>query len=335
MKIDFEKVAEVLEKSPKKIKDLMFSDKLGEKVNKIASENNLNEENTLKLFDEIGYLILGLKSIDKFYDSLVSLGIEKNTAISITKKVRDNILNEISFEQKDNIMDKNKIIEKITPTMQKVDNVELDGNSKNKVKKIAEKFNLDKNKISILKNEISKVVSGAESQENFRENIKTKLELDSNMIDWIVEDVEKNIFEPIKAPIEQTWQKMVSEEEEPAAEPAGGSMNYESRIMEENIKKPTENVADTESYSTPKEKVDYKKTAPSVSFEQSILNQARAMQPAKPATASAGGSMNYESRIMNGKEEKPDNLPSEEIEQKPIETPDYKTGQDPYREPIG
>lgn len=71
------------------------------------------------------------------------------------------------------------------------------------------------------------------------------------------------------------------------------------------------------------------------SFEQIILNQAMAMQPARPAGL-AGGSMNYESGIMNGKSEPPNNLPTE----KPVESrsnigvPNYG-GSDPYREPIG
>lgn len=64
------------------------------------------------------------------------------------------------------------------------------------------------------------------------------------------------------------------------------------------------------------------------SFEQIILNQARAMQPARPAD---GGIMNHEARIMNEKKEPPNNLPIGD-ESKPIH--DYKSGDDPYREPV-
>ncbi|MFA6405559.1 MAG: hypothetical protein WCW46_02325 [Candidatus Paceibacterota bacterium] len=65
------------------------------------------------------------------------------------------------------------------------------------------------------------------------------------------------------------------------------------------------------------------------SFEQIILNQARAMQPAKQAD---GGIMNYESRSMNGKEEKPANLPVENTGSKVIHN--YIGESDPYRESI-
>ena len=78
------------------------------------------------------------------------------------------------------------------------------------------------------------------------------------------------------------------------------------------------------------------------SFEQIILNQARAMQPARPVD---GRVMNHESRIMGGAKGAPDNLPTNEPQQQreSVGVPDYSTsehkvhdykpGADPYREP--
>ena len=66
------------------------------------------------------------------------------------------------------------------------------------------------------------------------------------------------------------------------------------------------------------------------SFEQIILNQARAMQPARPKDET-GGIGNNEYGIMEEKKEPPINLPTGEAP-KPVH--DYKEGGDPYREPL-
>lgn len=93
--MDFQKVAEAIEKASKEIKDLMFSVELGEKVTDIAFENNLEEEVALKLSDEVGYVILGLKSRTSFFDSLAEIGIDKNVASSVAKEVELKIFSEL------------------------------------------------------------------------------------------------------------------------------------------------------------------------------------------------------------------------------------------------
>lgn len=93
--MDFQKVTEAIEKSSPEIKNLMFSVGLGEKVTDIAFENNLDEEIALKLSDEVGYVILGLKSRTSFFDSLVEIGIKKNVASSIAKEVELKIFSEL------------------------------------------------------------------------------------------------------------------------------------------------------------------------------------------------------------------------------------------------
>lgn len=60
------------------------------------------------------------------------------------------------------------------------------------------------------------------------------------------------------------------------------------------------------------------------SFERIILNQAKAMQPAREA-GSGSQQPAPSSRV-------PDNLPTEDLKPKPT-TPNY-SGQDPYREPV-
>lgn len=64
------------------------------------------------------------------------------------------------------------------------------------------------------------------------------------------------------------------------------------------------------------------------SFEQIILNQAKAMRPARPA----GGIQNPEAGIQ-GKTNAPTNLPTEENSKPKISVPNY-SGNDPYREQI-
>ena len=95
MSIDFEKVAEAIEKSSQEIKNLMFSAELGDKIGIIAEENHLEEETAFKLFDEVGYVILDLKSRFSFFDSLVDIGIDKVAAQKIVNGVGTEIFSEL------------------------------------------------------------------------------------------------------------------------------------------------------------------------------------------------------------------------------------------------
>jgi hypothetical protein len=95
MAIDFEKVAEAIEKSSQEIKDLMFSAELADKIGIIAEENKLEEEIAFKFIDEVGYVILSLKSRSSFFDSLVGIGIDKNIASLIAKNVDEKIFSEL------------------------------------------------------------------------------------------------------------------------------------------------------------------------------------------------------------------------------------------------
>lgn len=72
------------------------------------------------------------------------------------------------------------------------------------------------------------------------------------------------------------------------------------------------------------------------SFERIILNQARAMQPARLASESVAGGPAREagsgSQQPASSSRVPDNLPTEDLKPKPA-IPNY-SGQDPYREPV-
>lgn len=91
MSIDFQKVADAIEKSSQEIKNLMFSTELGEKILEIAEKNNLIEEEYLRLADEIGYVILNLKPRNLFFDSLKESGINENAAKIISNAVESEI----------------------------------------------------------------------------------------------------------------------------------------------------------------------------------------------------------------------------------------------------
>lgn len=149
---------------------------------------------------------------------------------------------------------------------------------------IAQKFKLDFQKTENFKNEIIFVLIGMEPRKDFVENIKNELSLDQNIAGWIAEDVEREIFSEVVDELD----------------------NIEKQMSEENIGQET-----------------IEPNPIGQSFEKIILNQAKAMQPAKPAAAPTGGRMNYEVRSMEKKKE-----------EQPKIVHDYARGNDPYREPL-
>jgi len=148
----------------------------------------------------------------------------------------------------------------------------IDEKWRNDVENTSKQFNLDEEKYISLENEIFLVLLCFEPIGDFVENIKRELEIDKNVAGWIEDYVNKNIFSKIKDEIDFMWQ----------------SENQEESEKENQIK-----------------------NSIGESFEQIILNQAKAM-----------------------KEAVPENLPTEDVEEKPKAIHNYLTGQDPYREPI-
>ncbi len=95
MTINFEKVAEAIEKASPEIKNLMFSAELADKIGIIAEENKMEEEVAFKFIDEVGYVILDLKSKTSFFSSLTEIGIDKSIASLIEKEVNEKIFSEL------------------------------------------------------------------------------------------------------------------------------------------------------------------------------------------------------------------------------------------------
>lgn len=95
MSIDFQQVADAIEKSSWDIKNLMFSTEIGDEVKKITEENKIDPENSFKIADEISYVILGLKQRSSFLDSLKKIGIENIIAEKILKDVEYEIFSEL------------------------------------------------------------------------------------------------------------------------------------------------------------------------------------------------------------------------------------------------
>ncbi|MDO8569317.1 MAG: hypothetical protein Q7R89_00820 [bacterium] len=93
--MDFQKINEVIEKSPQETKDLLFSDEIGQFLQDIAQQNNLDEETSFKLVDEVGYLILGLKERSSFKNTLGNIGIPKTAVLSIIQEVSKKIFAEL------------------------------------------------------------------------------------------------------------------------------------------------------------------------------------------------------------------------------------------------
>lgn len=149
-----------------------------------------------------------------------------------------------------------------------------DGSWTRNANSIAEKFKIGSEKTSDFKNEIVFVLIGMEPKTDFTENIKNELGIDSNMANWIVEDVEKNIFSKVADELDEMWQ--TSEQEEPEEKPKENPQQN--------------NVGE--------------------SFEQIILNEAKAMREAIP----------------------PENLPVDNSEPKAVNN--YLNKEDPYREPM-
>jgi hypothetical protein len=161
----------------------------------------------------------------------------------------------------------------------------LDENWRREAEKIGKQFNLNEEKYASFENEVFLVLLCFENKSDFTENIKKGLEIDTNMAGWMAEDVEKNIFSKIAKQIDLMWQIATTESDE----------GPEQSGAEEESDQNQNNVGND--------------------FEQIILNQAKAMQPAREA---------------------PTNLPIGNVntEEKQKAIHNYVPGSDPYREPL-
>lgn len=93
--MDFEKIEKAIEKVPKEVSDLLFSEEIGSFLWNLAEKNKLDEETTLKMIDEVGYLILGLKERSSFKSSLYNLKIQQSAVLSLIQEVNRKIFTEL------------------------------------------------------------------------------------------------------------------------------------------------------------------------------------------------------------------------------------------------
>ena len=93
--MDFQKVADAVEKSSQEIKDFLFSEEVGQSLQDLAQKYNLNEEISLQMVDEVGYVILGLKERSSLKSALANIGVEKTAMLSIIQEVSRKIFAEL------------------------------------------------------------------------------------------------------------------------------------------------------------------------------------------------------------------------------------------------
>lgn len=174
----------------------------------------------------------------------------------------------------------------------------LDENWRRDAEKIGKQFSFDEEKYASFENEVFLALLCFEPKEDFVDNIKNELKIDKNMADWISEDVKKNIFSRVANELNAMWQSGAIEIKE---EPAQKTQN--------NTEPATQNEGGV-----------------GESFEQIILNQARAMQPAVAQELSSD---------VAKPAVPPENLPISEgqKEEKPGVIHNYMKEDDPYREP--
>lgn len=109
--MEFKIISDAINNSSPQIKRLIFSSELGQRVNDVAFENNLNEDKAINLADEVGYVILGLKPRFSFAESLKEAGLDQNVAKKIATEIESKIfieLDKINTESKNTDQGKNK-----------------------------------------------------------------------------------------------------------------------------------------------------------------------------------------------------------------------------------
>lgn len=151
----------------------------------------------------------------------------------------------------------------------------MDENWRKDAEGISKRFGFDEEKYASFENEIFLVLLCFEPRKDFEENVKRELVIDSNIATRITEDVERNIFSRVAGELDAVERQV-----------------EESETENQEVIQPANGVGQ--------------------SFEQIILNQAKAMQPAREA---------------------PSNLPTGEQQTKEPKVIHNYIENDPYREP--
>ncbi len=107
--MDFQKIADAIEKSEPEIKKLLFSEEIGQFLQNLTQKYNLTEEETLQIIDEVGYIILKLKERQSLKISLVRIGIAKSLIPPIIMEVSKKIFSELDNIKTIDIQNQNVI----------------------------------------------------------------------------------------------------------------------------------------------------------------------------------------------------------------------------------
>ncbi len=181
MTIDFQKIADTIEKAPKEIQDLMFSIELEKKIQNITYLYTFDEEKSNQIIDEIGYIILGLKPKSSFNDSLIELGIDNKTANLISREIEVNVFTELY---------KTNVDKKYWHTEQNEPKIILDVTLKNRLKEICTKYSLDEKQTLLLENLVS-----LGKKDNFIDSMVSELGISRLLAEQMTDEVEKRVFE--------------------------------------------------------------------------------------------------------------------------------------------
>ncbi|KND48339.1 MAG: hypothetical protein AB198_02500 [Parcubacteria bacterium C7867-003] len=181
MTIDFQKVADAIEKASPRIKELMFSQDLFGTLEEIAESNKIEEEIYPEMVDEIGYVILGLKQRSSFASSLEELGFEKTKANFISKEIESKI-----FSQLDTIND--------TGFDEKVQEYAERGEWVNKVEEIAKKYSLEDSKKEMLVGLCSETFSNLGNKGQLVNKMVDVLSISRLLAEQIFSDLDARVF---------------------------------------------------------------------------------------------------------------------------------------------
>jgi hypothetical protein len=217
-----------------------------------------------------------------------------------------------------NIMDnKNIIKERLEQLPEPLRIFVVEENWRGEAEKIGKQFNLDEKNYASLEDEIFFVLLCFEPKTNFVENIKIELELDQSIAEEISEEINKKIFSNIVKELDEIWKTRNLEKDE----------NKHNAIAKQTVGEREE-----KQNQNPEPKKENRSNV-AQSFEQIILNQAKAMQPAVAKDTIGYGAA--KPTVAEQRRKVPVNLPTgEQNQNEPKKVHDYPPDNDPYRESI-
>ncbi len=253
MTIDFQKIADAIEKAPEEIKNLMFSFEFGDKLFQITDSYDLEEEQALQIIDEVGYIMLGLKNMSSLSLSLVEIGIDKESSELIAFDIKENIFPIIdgkpmetvandTSSQKIGLAEKQEISKKIRTAIREKSKENLPSQILNlsqikqdmilagvweeRTVEIAKKYSINEIQTDFLVNDTMFVLLEIEDKENLLETIVSDLKISRLLAEQIVNDLDVRVFDYISKSLQNKTKD-------------ADSRGTETRTVAENIKADT------------------------------------------------------------------------------------------------